>query len=243
VLRRVPVSDVAGALEALGGGPGAASIFVEGAAAEVYERALTGAGWTVIRGAPAAVVAAHATAGKLELLPASAALEHEQRRQNLAVRFATAAVILLLLAASVHLWGARRELDAVRAQRAALRPRVEPLLATRDSLDRLRERAATLNSLGGAPEWTRALFDISLLLPPDAHVVSLRGTGDTLIVSAQGARAGAALQALRGAASLRDVRLLGAVERDLEAGTTTLERFTLQARVLPADSAAAVRSQ
>ena len=232
-LRRIPSNQTHDITLAAERGPGVACVFAEGAAADAIARALADHDWTVVRGGSAVRVAAiDGVAGKLELLPASVLHEQEQQRNVWAARLAAAALLLLLSTAGVHLWGAQRELQAVRAQRAALRPQVAPLLATRDSLDRLRERTDALRSLGAAPQWTRALFDIALLLPPDAHLIGLRATGDTLVISAQGTGAGAALQALRSAASLKDVRLEGPVERDLEDGTTALERFTLQARVV-----------
>jgi Tfp pilus assembly protein PilN len=231
LLRRIRADDAREIARALGTGPGAASIFTDGAA-DAIARGLTDSGWTIVRGQSAAQVAATgAHDAGLELVPVSVLAEQEGRWRTLAAQLAAAAVLLIVGAAVVQLWGAQRELAAVRTQRAALRPQVAPLLETRDSLDRLPQRADELGSLDTSAKWTRALFDVALLLPHDAYLTSLRGTGDTLVVSGQGARAGAALQALRGAESLTNVRLDGPIERDLEDGTTTLERFTLTARI------------
>lgn len=236
VLRRVRAGDAREVVAALGSGPGSASIFAD-SDVDAVARVLTDAGWTVVRGRDATqVAAAGAHEGALELVPVSVIAEREQRWRSLAAQLAVAAVLLLVAAAGVQLWGAQRELSAIRNQRAAIRPQVAPLLVTRDSLDRLQQRAAELGALDPSAKWTRVLFDIALLLPEDAYITSLQGTGDTLVISGQGARAGAALQALRGAASLENVRLQGAVERDLEDGATTLERFTLSARVVARDT-------
>jgi Tfp pilus assembly protein PilN len=162
-----------------------------------------------------------------------AALRRQQVRRNL-VRAAVAAVLLIGAAAAVELWGLQRELDAVLAERAAIREQVAPLLATRNSIDRIAAEAGAVHGLATrSPRWTRALFDLALLLPPDAHITSLHTTGDTLVVEATAARAGTALQALRKAGSLEDIRLLGTVERDLQAGTTASERFRFTARLKP----------
>jgi hypothetical protein len=70
-----------------------------------------------------------------------------------------------------------------------------------------------------------------VLLPHETHLTRLHTTGDTITVEAEGNRAGATLQALRSAASLRDARLLGGVERELADGATAVERFRLSARL------------
>ncbi|MCI0432682.1 MAG: hypothetical protein L0271_03385, partial [Gemmatimonadetes bacterium] len=58
-----------------------------------------------------------------------------------------------------------------------------------------------------------------------------------LVIEASAARAGEAMQALRRAGSLSDLRLEGVVDRDLADGSTAVERFRLSAllrRALPA---------
>jgi hypothetical protein len=155
-------------------------------------------------------------------------------------------MLLNTAAAAVELWGTNRELDSIRASRAAIRAVGGPRLAARDSaaeLDRTAIAIATLDRR--APRWTRALFDLALLLPEDTHVNSLRTTGDTLLVDASGTRAARSIESLRDAGSLEDVRLVGPIERDLQGGATTVERFRLRATLTPPlpglSKAAAVR--
>jgi Tfp pilus assembly protein PilN len=148
----------------------------------------------------------------------------------MATRIVLAAAIVLVFAALTELWGLRRELEQVRARRAAIRADVAPLLAVRDSIHRLSEQSVAVRQIEArSPQWTRALFDLALLLPEDTHLTSLRATADTLIIEAAGDRAGEAMQALRRAGSLNDVRMLGAVQRELEDGETSVERFRLRA--------------
>jgi hypothetical protein len=176
--------------------------------------------------------AEHAHAAKLELVPATLIAERRRRDRARARRLAAVSVVLLAGIAGVELWGAQRELDSVRARRAEIRDEVAPLLVARDSLNELEQRVRDIQALSErAPQWTRALFDLALLLPPDAYLTGLDASGDTIDIEAAGARAASAIQALRDAESLRDLRLQGIVERELEEGTTAVERFKLRARL------------
>jgi len=236
-IRRAPAGLPAVLLETVGGTPGEAVLLADLAERERIADLLQASGWQVDRTRPATAAEAAATAAArslIEFVPQGVAARRRLRGRRNTLRAAAAAVILLAVAAAIELWGVRRELDAVRIERAAIREQVAPLLATRDSIDRMGEHTRTVRSLETAsPRWTRALFDLALLLPRDAHITSLLTTGDTLVVETTGARAGAALQALRRAGSLVDIRLVGTVERDLEDGATASERFTFSARLKP----------
>ena len=240
-LRRVPLVLGEELQDAVGTGAGRPFIFAGDAERALLERVLASAGWQIasaVSSGPAAAVAAQfARHSEVKLEPASVALERKQQQRTMARRFAIAAPLLLLAAGTVELWGARRELSSVRARRAEIRAEIAPLLATRDSIANLERRLKQISGLQAvAPRWTAALFDLAMLLPADTHLRSLHATGDTLVIEALGSRAGETLQVLRSAPSLRDVRLKGQVERDLEGGETTVERFTLQARLAPHDS-------
>ena len=239
-VRRVPPVWRDALVAAAGAGPGTAIVLADAALREPLARALRSAGWSVADAAlpdAAGAAAAYAHAAGLTLVSPLQAAARRDRQRTIGLRIAAAAVLLLAGAAAVELWGTERELEAVRARRAELRDAVTPLLATRDSLARLEERVATIRALDtDAPRWTRAVFDLALLLPPDARLTRLTTSGDTLYVEAAGARAGAALQALRSASSLYDVRLDGTVLRDLEGGETVVERFRVRARLTDQES-------
>jgi Tfp pilus assembly protein PilN len=242
VVRRIPAALQGDVLEALGEDAGQLTLLA-GTEYDEWARRLLANGWNVgpkREGAAAETAASNAARSTLELLPSVVVGERRRRSRRNASRAAGAAVLLVAAAAGVGLWGARRELAAVRAERAAIGPEVAPLLAARDSIDRMAERARVIALTGAkAPRWTRALFDLALLLPQDAYVTSLHTTGDTLVVEASSDGAGLALQALRKAGSLEDIRLVGTVERDMAEGTTTAERFRFRARLKPPVAGAA----
>jgi hypothetical protein len=180
----------------------------------------------------AGAAALQADAAEMELVPPGVVARRRRAERALAARLLVAAIVLLALAAIVELWGARRQLEAIRLRRAEIRADVAPLLVIRDSIARLNDRVAALDGVTArAPRYTSALFDLAMLLPTDTHLTGLHANGDTVRIEAVGARAGAAIQALRDAGTLRDVRLHGVVERELEDGTTAIERFTLTGRL------------
>jgi hypothetical protein len=161
------------------------------------------------------------------------AVQRRERSRGMAVRIAAAAAILAAAAAGVQFWGLSRELNTLTERRAAIRNAVAPLLTARDSVGELNQRILRIRNLDdGTARLTRALFDLSMLLPMDTHLTSLQANGDTLIIEASGARAGAAIQALRSSGSLAEVHLLGTVDRELEDGSTSIERFRLMARLV-----------
>jgi len=248
-LRRVPAAWAADVAQAAGTGPGHALVLAPREQRGALAAALTAAGWTVSGDEKLALTAAEAAArcagiAKLELVPPTLAAARRRRKRTLAGRMVAVAMLLVVAAAGLELWGARRELETVRARRAAIRDIVAPLLSARDSISRLREQAGAIEALeSSAPRWTRALFDLALLMPADVHVTELQTRADTVLIEATGSRAGQALQALRRAGSLTGIRMDGAVERELQDGETALERFRMRAVLLPPVSTTTTFSQ
>ncbi len=236
-MRRVPSAWVDEFAAAVGKGPGVAIVHASGVERDRLVRVLAASGWRIDggdqamdSGAAAAAECAHLSA--MELTPPTLAADRRRRQRQFAVRAAAAGVALLAGVAVAELWGARRELDAIRARRAAIHDEVTPLMAARDSVARLQEWTGRITTLDEqSPRWSRALFDIAMLLPEDAHLTLFQTSGDTLRAEIEGLRAGEALQSLRPAASLTSIRMEGVVERDLEEGTTSTERFRFMARL------------
>jgi Tfp pilus assembly protein PilN len=236
-LRRVPIDALTEVQEVAGSGPGRAFVWTASDSKAALEEALTGAGWKVQpTPTPDALLVAAQFAGnaQIELIPESRAQQRIARQRALALRLAFAACALLIGSAGLQLWGEQRELDAIRAQRAAIRKEVAPLLSLRDSANQVNDRVQRIEDVrGNASHLTAAIIDLANLLPSNTYVTALHANGDSLTVEAAGAQAGAALQALRTSEVLRDIRLRGSVDRRMEEGAVTNERFTFTARVAP----------
>ena len=236
-LRRVPVEALDDLAMAAGNGPGYAWVWGDADSRAGAEQMLAKLGWQIQplslgQHDPQLAAAHYAGNAKLELIPQSLAVAQTSYQRALALRLAGIAALLVLGAGAVELWGAQRELASLRARRAEIRKEVTPLLAMRDSVAALEQRVGQVDALkGDGPGITAALFDLAMLLPEDAHLRSLHATGDTLVMEAAGSRAGLALEAVRSSAALRDVRLKGTVEREMQSGETTAERFTFAARL------------
>jgi len=244
-IRRVPAGDAAALVEAAGNDPGRALLLADEGAPAGLAAALKNAGWVLApptgETASARVAAAvHAQAALPELVPAALVRVRAERSRRATIRLLAASVVVLAASAVVHLWGTAQAYRSVQTERAELRQAVRPALAARDSLDDINVRLDGLRSLGReSARWTFSLVELAMLLPSDTHLISLRAAGDTAVFEAVGGRAGDALAALRAAPTLRDVRIEGQIQRDLEGGTTSRERFTLSAILAPEAAAAA----
>jgi Tfp pilus assembly protein PilN len=233
-LRRVPVTDLDDCVRAAGEPAGAVRIFADAGLHTSIAAHFSAAGWRAEPRQHSAATAAalHAHNATLRFVSDSADASRHSHERRVAVQVAAAAVALLLGAAALELWGVHRELGMIRERRADIRQDVEPLLAQRESMDALLLGTAEVDAAARrAPQWTAALYDLAMLLPEEAHLTRLYTVGDTVTIEGEGARAGAALQALRSARSLRDARLVGVVDRELADGTTAVERFRISARL------------
>jgi hypothetical protein len=242
-IRRVPVEPAA-VLEAVGSEPGRVLLLADEPERAALAEALSGEGWVLAKSgadaSPRRAAARHAADAAPELVPTPLAMARQEHSRRTTVRMVGAAIVVLAAAASVHLMGQVREYNAVRRERAELRDLVAPALAARDSLNAINDRLEELRALGDASApWTFSLVEMSVLLPDDTHLISLRAAGDTAVVEAEGGRAGDALAALRTATTLEDVRVEGNIQREIEDGTASGERFTLSAVLKPRSKAPA----
>jgi hypothetical protein len=141
-----------------------------------------------------------------------------------------AAVIVMIVAGSIgfHL-NVRRELAGVRSERADLRADLAPALADADSLLAIEERLAEARTMAGGTTWSEVLPLIAQRLHTDAHLVHVMGTGDSLALRIQARAAADVLPELRMASLFHQVRIAGAIERDVTDPAATSERFDVSA--------------
>ncbi len=112
----------------------------------------------------------------------------------------------------------RRELAAVRAERAALAPRLRPASSAGSGRD---EQLSALS----APRWSRVVAAIGDALPPDASVTNLRAHADTVVVEGIATRATAAFDALASASWVQRIVASAPIRRDVSDDGTVTEKF------------------
>jgi hypothetical protein len=182
---------------------------------------------------PAALAARGARlAGEPELVPEQRHLERRIRARRVTLRLLSAILLLLLADSGLRLLDVKRELAAMRAERAEVRQAVGAALATRDSLTALEARVTVLRELEAtAPRWTTVFGVLAGALPRDAYVVSVRAAGDTVVLGGLAKEAAGVLAGLQDAGAFRAVRAEAPIRRELVDGETAVERFTVSVRV------------
>jgi len=113
----------------------------------------------------------------------------------------------------------RRELTAVRAERAALAPRLA-VPSARDA-----ERLASAGLRVDGPRWSSVLGAIGDALPSDAFITRLRAQSDTVIVEGSAARATAAFDALAAAPWVGTIRASAPIRRETANDGVVTEKF------------------
>lgn len=145
-------------------------------------------------------------------------------------RMLLAAGLLLLATAGVYRVGVLRELQAVRAARATLAPVLDSLgLRARADDPFALERTVRATARTAVP-WARVLATLGVTLPRDAHLLSVRATGDTIVLDGAARDAGAVFAALE-RARFADLAATAPVRRERSATGEVTERFTFRARV------------
>jgi hypothetical protein len=108
------------------------------------------------------------------LLPPALVEARARRARWRTAALAAAAAVFLIAAAGLHLWGVRRELDAVRARRGEIAGAVVRAREMRTNVDGVRAR---LESIAAREEeaagWTREIAALAAALPDSAHLRTL----------------------------------------------------------------------
>jgi Tfp pilus assembly protein PilN len=159
--------------------------------------------------------------------------------RRLSVGLAAAAAVVLIMAGLVELWGVHRQLRAVQAERARLRPQIASTLLGRTTVDATSRNLAALNAIDrSAPQWSTIITTLSESVPDDAYFTAIRARQDSLIVDGLAEHAARVFDALSKTPTLIDVKAAAPVRRELQDDGTPLDHFTIAARIFaPAPSA------
>ena len=171
-------------------------------------------------------------AASLELVPDRVWIAREQRARGLSRRLLACAAALLLLSAGLELWGTHRELDAVRHQRSAIRGTVAQAMELRETMEGIEARLTALAAAEtGASRWSGIIAEVAEHLPSDAHLIGMRGTGDSLLLEGVAARAAGVFESLQLAPGVAGVRAAAPIRQEGQDSGAAVERFSLGARL------------
>jgi hypothetical protein len=158
-----------------------------------------------------------------------------QRREagrRVVMRLVAASAGLLLLAAAFLLIGEKRQLRAVQAERAAIKPQISATLVGRTSVETaFRQLSALAGAQRSATQWSAVIAGVSEHLDGQAYLTSMRGRDDSLLVEGIAVRAAKAFDSLVRTPGLASVRAAAPVRRESPQGGPALERFTIAAVV------------
>ena len=160
------------------------------------------------------------------LLPADVKHARQVSVRRRTYQLAAAAALTGVLAAGFHLWGLRRELEAVATERRAIAPAVGRATASRRAAVSVLSQLETIARLERtAPRYTEALTALAEALPDSAYLVSFAAQGTTFRVGGVArATTSMVVPALAASPHFADVALFSPIERDDESGA---EQFDL----------------
>lgn len=166
----------------------------------------------------------------------------QKRAKRFALYIAAAAVVLVIIAGTIELWGVRRQLRDVQAQRAALKPKLAATLVGRTSIETAYRQLGVINaSERTTPQWTVALVRIAEHLNEDAYLTAFRGRGDSVVVEGIADHAASVFTDLEKTPGLSRINAAAPVRREAPNGADATERFTIAAHLgeVPQKTAAA----
>ena len=139
---------------------------------------------------------------------------------------------LLLASAALERWGVERELRAVSAERALLKPKLGSTLVGRSSVETAYRRLADLQLADRrAPQWSRVIATLARDLPEGAYMTTVRGRGDSLVVDGLAERAAGVFESLERSTAFAGARSAAPVRREVQEGGEALEHYTIALRL------------
>jgi hypothetical protein len=195
--------------------------------------------------APDALAAAHMhDALKPALVTDAMRAMRARTIRALSTRLFGAAAALVLIGGALQLWGTQRELEAVRAEREALRPQLSATLVGRTTVETaFRQLAVLVAAERDAAPWSTVIGGVSDQLPPEAHLTGFRGRADTVGIDGLAMYAARVFDSIEQVPQLSGVHASAPVRRETTPEGDAFERFQITALLkrAPVDSTGAKR--
>lgn len=142
------------------------------------------------------------------------------------------AAALLLASAGLEWWGISRELSAVSAERATLRPKLGTTLVGRSTVETAYRRLGDLQAAErSSPQWSRVIATLASELPEGSYMTTFRGRGDSLVVDGLAERAAGVFEMLERSTVFAGARSAAPVRREVQEGGEALEHYTIALRL------------
>jgi hypothetical protein len=193
--------------------------------------------------AEAATVAAEGASGAraLEFISDATRRSRSAQARRIANGLAAAAAVCLLAAGGVYRLAQARQLAAIDAERARIKPAVDRAIRVRDSLMIVATTVRSLDSLERtSPRWSGVIGQVARAMPKQAFVAALHAEGDSASMEGQAQNAAEVFGALRTAPGILSVRPTAPIRQEVLAGQPPVERWIATARV---DHAATTRGE
>jgi hypothetical protein len=140
--------------------------------------------------------------------------------------------VLIVASLGFEWWGLRRELDSVKAERAALAPQISSTLVGRTTVENaFRQLAALGIEARATPHWSGIVSGLSQRLPVEAYLTGFRGRGDSVSVDGLAEHAARVFDAIDKVPGLTGVRSAGPVRLETPEDGPPMERFAIAAQV------------
>jgi len=153
--------------------------------------------------------------------------------RRLAMRFFVAAGLFVLVGLAFAVLDVRRELTAVKAERATLKPLIASTLVGRTTVENaFRQLQALATEERSAAHWSAIIAGITDHLPEDAYLTGFRGRGDSVSVEGLSSHASRVFGELAKDKALTGVHGVGTVRIENPPDGPPMERFAVSGQLV-----------
>lgn len=157
-----------------------------------------------------------------------------RRRSTLMYSLFAAAAVVFAMSGAFMLWDVQRELGAVQAARADIKPQLATTLLGRTSVETVSGQLQFLATTERTTaRWSVVIADLTKHLPDEAHLTAFRGWSDSVRFDGLAERAAAVFPTLSKAESFGGIKAAAAVRLEPQVDGSSLEKFTLVGKLKP----------